>query len=130
MRVSSPMTPLLSGTLKSTRMKTRCPCRSRSRIDSFMGVRLSLALQAPRDQLSQQVDAAVRVAPLVVVPRQDLEEIAFHHFGVGHVDDRGVRVAFEVDRYELVIGAGEDALQRTRSSRLEGRVDLFSRHRA
>ena len=34
-RVSSPITPFLIGTLKSTRMKTRFPPRSRSEIDSF-----------------------------------------------------------------------------------------------
>src|ERR1700712_688182 len=34
-RVSSPMIPFLSGTLKSTRMKTRWPLRSRSLIESF-----------------------------------------------------------------------------------------------
>ena len=56
MRVSSPMTPPLSGTLKSTRMKTRRPFRLRSRIVRF-GHRqsprepkpaLESALQAPR----------------------------------------------------------------------------------
>src|SRR5262245_59467883 len=35
MRVSSPMTPPLSGTLKSTRTNTRLPARSRSSIESF-----------------------------------------------------------------------------------------------
>lgn len=35
MRVSSPITPFLIGTLKSTRMNTRRPRRSRSRIVSF-----------------------------------------------------------------------------------------------
>src|SRR4029077_15155283 len=39
MRVSSPITPFFSGTLKSTRMNTRFPARSRSLIESFgMGV--------------------------------------------------------------------------------------------
>src|SRR5215813_4093923 len=39
MRVSSPITPSLSGTLKSTRMNTRLPAGSRSLIESFgMGV--------------------------------------------------------------------------------------------
>src|SRR5215470_15772699 len=39
MRVSSPITPSFSGTLKSTRMNTRLPARSRSLIESFgMGV--------------------------------------------------------------------------------------------
>ena len=36
MRVSSVTTPFSSGTLKSTRMNTRRPARSRSRIESFM----------------------------------------------------------------------------------------------
>src|SRR5438105_1608671 len=35
MRVSSPIRPFLSGTLKSTRMKTRWPFSARSLIDSF-----------------------------------------------------------------------------------------------
>ena len=35
MRVSSPIVPLFSGTLKSTRMKTRWPFRSRSLMESF-----------------------------------------------------------------------------------------------
>src|SRR5436853_3510203 len=35
MRVSSPMTPFLIGTLKSTRMNTRWPLSDRSLIDSF-----------------------------------------------------------------------------------------------
>ena len=81
MRVSSPMTPPLSGTLKSTRMKTRRPFRLRSRI-----VRLPrhqpATLQTARYDLTQQVDAAVRVAPLVVVPRQHLHEVAVHHLRV------------------------------------------------
>src|SRR5262245_3560757 len=39
MRVSSPMMPSFRGTLKSTRMNTRLPARSRSLIESFgMGV--------------------------------------------------------------------------------------------
>src|SRR5437773_2009644 len=35
MRVSSPMTPSLIGTLKSTRTKTRLPLRSRSVMETF-----------------------------------------------------------------------------------------------
>src|SRR5262245_39011179 len=114
------MTPPLSGTLKSTRTKTRLPFRSRSQIESFMVARLvpvpddprkpsrympsrRAARREPRPALeaflherAQQVDAAARVAPLVVVPRQDLDEVAVHHLRVRHVDDRRVRVAPEV----------------------------------
>src|SRR4051794_18983666 len=96
-RVSSPICPSLIGTLKSTRMKTRCPLRSRSRIESFMAsLRRAWPLQALRHELSHEIDAAVRIAPLVVVPRQDLHEVAIHPFRVRHVDDRRVPVAFEV----------------------------------
>ena len=78
-------------------------------------------------QQPQQIDAAVRVAPLVVVPRQHLHEVAVHHLGVRRVDDRRVRVALEVDRHELFVGVGEDALERAVGRFLERGVDLFAR---
>src|SRR5688572_20461354 len=96
MRVSSPITPSFSGTLKSTRINTRAPFSSRSRIDSF--IRSPSALQAFLHQQPQQIYAAARVAPLVVVPRQHFHEVAVHDLGVGRIDDRRVRVALEVDR--------------------------------
>src|SRR5574339_412805 len=65
-RVSSPIVPFLIGTLKSTRTKARLPARSRS-------VMLrATALQPLLDEEAQQIDAAARVAPLVVVPREEL----------------------------------------------------------
>src|SRR5688572_6924775 len=36
---------------------------------------------SPCHQRAQQVHTAVRVAPFVVVPRQDLDEVAIHHLG-------------------------------------------------
>src|SRR6185436_14807370 len=116
MRVSSSMTPFASGTLKSTRTKTRLPLRSRSVIESFIArlkPRVPAPLEALRHELAQQIDAAVRVAPLVVVPREDLDEVAIHHLRVRHVDDGGVRIAFEVDRDELLGRARQDVLQRS-----------------
>src|SRR5580765_5738619 len=119
-RVSSPITPFFSGTLKSTRMKTRWPLRSRSVMDSFGMVMpgpkrtrpTTFALETLGDELAEQIDAAVRVAPFVVVPGEHLQEVALHHLGVWHVDDRGVRVALEIDRHQLLVRAGEDPLQR------------------
>src|SRR5262245_55258620 len=122
MRVSSEIRPSFSGTLKSTRTKTRFPLRSRSRIDSFaMAIAAAdrAELQALFDELSQEIDAAVRIAPLVVVPREDLHEIAVHHLGVRHVDDRGVRVALEIDRHQLFFRAVEQSLERTVGGRPE-----------
>src|SRR3954467_864418 len=50
-RVSSPMMPFLIGTLKSTRMKTRLPDRSRSLTESFMtGSRLQAPGSGPRQR--------------------------------------------------------------------------------
>src|SRR6266508_6102516 len=92
-RVSSPIVPCLIGTLKSTRMKTRFPSRSRSLTPRGN-------LQPLLDEIAQQVHAAVRVAPLVVVPGKDLDEVAVHHFRVGRIDDRRVLVSLEVDRDE------------------------------
>src|SRR5262245_11618032 len=99
MRVSSLMRPSLSGTLKSTRTKTRRPFRSRSRIDSFAmrspGSK-GPGLQSFFDEKPEEIDAAVRVAPLVVVPRQHLHEVTVHHLRIRRVDDRRARVALEI----------------------------------
>ena len=46
----------------------------------------------------QQVLHAVREAPLVVVPGEDLGQVAVDHLGERRVHDRRVRVAAEVDR--------------------------------
>src|SRR5580765_8716472 len=98
MRVSSVMIPSFNGTLKSTRMKTRLRTRSRSRMESLA---IAAALQAFLDHQPEQVDAAVRVAPLVVVPRENFHEVAVHHLRVRGVDDRRMRVALEIDRHQL-----------------------------
>ena len=92
--MSSVIAPFLIGTLKSTRTKTRLPVRSRS-------VTRTGHLQPLLAEEAQQVDAAARIAPLVVVPRQDLHEVAVHDAGVRRVEDRRVGVAAEVDRDEL-----------------------------
>ena len=47
MRVSSPMTPFLSGTLKSTRTNTRRPFSARSRMVRF-AMRLAETRYSPR----------------------------------------------------------------------------------
>src|SRR5438128_1852461 len=59
------------GTLKSTRTSTRLPRRS------FRSARVFLAIVLPlADHVAQQIDAAMGVAPLVVVPAHQLEEAA------------------------------------------------------
>ena len=57
-----------------------------------------------------EVDDAVRVAPLVVVPGDDLDHRPVHHRGQLGVDDRGGRVPDDVRGDDRVLGVLEDAL--------------------
>ena len=66
------------GTLKSTRTRTRLPSTSRS-----SSVRT-------HEHLLGELDAAVRVAPLVVVPGDDLDQVALEHRRQLGVEDRAV----------------------------------------
>src|SRR5687767_9325597 len=102
MRVSSVTAPFSSGTLKSTRMKTRRADRSRSRIDNFIELppTTNHQLQTFLGHVVQQVDAPVRVAPLVVVPREDFHEVTVHDLRVVNVENRRRWVPAEVDRDE------------------------------
>src|SRR5207249_7175943 len=114
MRESSVTLPSWSGTLKSTRTKTRFPVTSASRTVSLSIGRRSgrgAGGQLRGDEL-QQVGAAAGVAPLVVVPGDDLH----HRPGEDHraraVDDRGARVAAEVRGHEGLVRDAEDAAHR------------------
>ena len=76
---------------------------------------------------SVDVDEAVGVAPLVVVPAVDLDELAHAHREAG-VEDRRVRVARDVARHDRVLGVPEHALERLAGGRLlVRRVDLLDR---
>src|SRR6185436_13874691 len=126
MRVSSPTRPSFSGTLKSTRMNARSPRRSRSRIESFANAKILRFSKSSPDDHAKQVDAPARVPPLVVVPRQDLHEIAVHDFRVRRVDNRGIRVALEVDGDELLGRDGQDALERAVGRFLQRGIHFFA----
>ena len=59
------------------------------------------------DQLAHRnsrIGHAVREAPLIVIPGEDRHEIAIHYLSLVHVEDRGMRVMVEVDRYIGRIG--------------------------
>src|SRR5688572_33022313 len=76
-RESSVTLPSASGTLKSTRTKTRLPATSASRTVSLsMGAAASGSRdgQARRD-VGDEVGHAAAVAPLVVVPGDDLDHV-------------------------------------------------------
>src|ERR1700744_4523995 len=85
-------------------------------------------------QEEDQIADPVGVAPLVVVPGDDLHHVA-DHLGERGIDDRGERVALEIRRDELVLFHPEDTLQRTCGVLLQSIVDdlhrdwLFDRDR-
>src|SRR5687768_3701090 len=120
-RPSSVMIPSRKGTLRSQRTMTRLPSSdpSVSRVRRVMG----LSLEALGHVLGQ-VDETVGVAPLVVVPAGDLDEVAAD-VGERRVEDRRVRVVHDVARDDRVLVvlqvAGEATLG---SSLLVGLVDL------
>ena len=72
-----------------------------------------------------QVDDALRVAPFVVVPGDNLDHVVTHHHGEGSVNGRGDVSASEIDRHERGVGDSEDALHRAIGGFLEGSVDFF-----
>src|SRR5438309_1502059 len=97
MRVSSPTAPASSnGTLKSTRTSAR-RSRSWSSRRSRIVCLFTGGLQFRGDVLDE-VHAARRIAPLVVVPSRHLEQRAVHDVGALPVNDAGVRVADVVAR--------------------------------
>src|SRR5262245_47498292 len=113
MRVSSVMRPPSSGTLKSTRRKTRFPPKSSRSTVCFATATLvpGTALERP-GHVADQVTHAAGVAPLVVVPGQHLHEIAVDDGRRWQIHDRRVWVAVEVHGHQLFIGRVEDPLER------------------
>src|SRR6059036_413872 len=69
-RVSSATCPSSSGTLKSTRTRMRLPATSASRTERGL-----LKSEEPLDE----VDQTAAVAPLVVVPPEDLDLVPIRH---------------------------------------------------
>ena len=123
MRRSSVMAPSWTGTLKSARSSTRRPSSGgrSSRVGTPKAATDYLELGA--DDLDE-VDEAVRVAPLVVVPAHDLHEVA-----VGHRDRRIERArrrrADDVGADDRLLVVDEHLRQRAAlGGRLERRVDL------
>src|SRR5581483_1813961 len=110
-----------SGTLRSERTRTPRPETPSARRSSR--VLIAISLQRLADQ-RDQVDEAVAVTPLVVVPRDDLG-LVVDHLGQTGVEDRAVRVGDDVagdDRRVVVL---EDALHPALGGRLERSVDVF-----
>src|SRR3954454_8591328 len=108
MRASSVTWPFFRGTLKSTRRTTGMPRSTfRSRSVFLPKVTPDAGTVVLEDLLRQLCDA-VRVAPLVVVPGDDLHEPALDHHRQRGVEDRGVRRLDDVRRDDRVLVVLED----------------------
>src|SRR3954454_8353212 len=90
---------------------------------------MSLArMTSPLGHLSGQVDEPVGVAPLVVVPAEDLHQAAMG-LGQGGVEHAGCRVADDVGGDERRLGVADDAVHRGAGGGCggDGVVDLLGR---
>src|SRR5436190_18999647 len=123
MRVSSLTFPSLTGTLKSTRIRTRLPWRSRSRTESLVIGRLPHL----RDHHLRQLRHAAGVAPLVVVPADELEEVLVELDAAARVEDREAADVDEVAGDDLVLGVAQDALEVGLGGLLHRALDLVER---
>src|SRR6187549_861178 len=108
MRESSRTMPSWMGTLKSTRMRTRLPCTSTSRMVRLS--MLSLPVRPARrcsgeagGHEGDEVGHAAAVAPLVVVPGEDLDEVTAEAHRGESVDDGAALVTLEVHRDERAL---------------------------
>src|SRR4051794_34353248 len=91
-RVSSATSPPSSGTFRSARSRTRFPSTSASLTLALPNERSGDASGTDRGRLQhllRQIDAAVGVAPLVVVPGEELHEGPVDHLGLLGVEDGG-----------------------------------------
>src|SRR5689334_8791475 len=98
-RVSSATSPPSRGTFRSARSRTRLPLTSASLTLVLANEREADASGTDRRRLQHllgQLDAAVRVAPLVVVPGKDLDELPIDDDRLLRVEDRGSRIADDV----------------------------------
>src|SRR5262249_49447748 len=82
-----------------------------TRLSFFRVFRVFRGLITPAYHEAQQVHTAVRVAPLVVVPADQLEEAAVQLDTRARVEDARRRVVDEVAGDHLVVGVGQDPLE-------------------
>src|SRR5437762_6649246 len=124
MRLASVTAPSFSGTLRSARMKTRFPATSTSSMYFSAMTRRPYSAEAAAEEQGDVAHAA-REAPLVVVPRQHLHEVAVDDARELGIEDRGIRAAVEIRGDERLLAVLKDALQGTVGGLFHGGVDLL-----
>eukprot|EP00171_Calliarthron_tuberculosum_P015562 IDg15562t1 len=77
--------------------------------------------------VADEVDHAVAVAPLVVIPRDKLAELAVEHDARLGVEHARHAVGDEVGRHHRLLGVVEDALEAVLGGGLERRLDVVVR---
>src|SRR5712692_1378459 len=87
---------------------------------------VKLSLQSLFREECDQVDDAAGVSPLVVVPGDDLHQIAVHHLGESRVDDGAVRIAQHVARHHRIGGVFENPLQLSLRGCFQGSIHVFA----
>src|SRR5205823_6838135 len=120
--------PPASGTLKSTRTRTRFPRGSKSRMVRLANATRGLAaggdrLAELRGDKGRDVGETAGVPPLVVVPGDHLDHVA-EHDRVDAAHDRRVSVALEIARDQRIFRVVHDPLELARGRALEGVVHL------
>lgn len=87
--------------------------------------RLDTSLLVLRGDEGEEIDNTAGVSPLVIVPRDELDEVGAElDSGVG-VEDGGVGVADEIGGDDLLVSVGEDALVLALSGLLDDLLDLL-----
>src|SRR5262245_47173156 len=137
-RVSSVTTAFSRGTFRSARTSTRRPSTSASLTLALVNERVldasaltgtrRRALSTDRRRLQhllRQLNAAVGVTPLVVVPGEDLHELAVEDDGLLGVEYGRVGIGDDVGRDDRVLGVLENPLERALSRLVHRRVDLL-----
>src|ERR1700759_2807917 len=102
-RIFSPISSV--GTLKSTRTRTRRPFTSRSRTDSF--AILFVWLQ----DVLQQIDTSIRIAPFVIVPADQFEESTVQPHAGRAIEDARVRAVEKICRDNLILRICQNPLE-------------------
>ena len=69
----------------------------------------------------------VRIAPFVVVPRYEFNEVRVESYTCLSVEDRGTCIADEVRRYHIVFGVTEDTFEFVLRSLFDSGFDLIVR---
>src|SRR5499427_2196444 len=126
MRVESDTTPFSTGTLRSTRIRTRLPFTSAW--SSVLNAVMTRPDAWPLEKFAHRhggVRHAVGEAPFIVVPGHHAHERAVHDLGLVHVKRGRMRVVVEVDRDIRIVGIGENALKLLFRSPFHRVVDLF-----